>query len=288
MPEICIIPPAGEPIHVEEVKLDRRVTDNADDSRIRSLIAAARQAAETRTRQQCLHARWKLTLDAFPMAGHCAPMSLGSSGSIPRNAVVLPHVPLVKVQSIQYLDMDGALQTMPDGDYVVNQSMTPAIITPRFGKVWPNTLPEIGAVTVIYDAGYASPIKVTPNTGNFTVNGPVTWSVGDLVQFYCSGSFDATLPPPLDPDSSYLIASADNRVYTLTDTAGAPITFTGAGGGIGRSFIGVVPDGLRSWMLLRVGVLYENREEAAVGPRVVVAPLPYVDGLLDPFNTSLP
>jgi uncharacterized phiE125 gp8 family phage protein len=45
-----------------------------------------------------------------------------------------------------------------------------------------------------------------------------------------------------------------------------------------------VPEGIRHWIQMRVATLYENREEAAVGPRIVVLELPYVDGLLDPYS----
>ncbi|MET3132867.1 putative phiE125 gp8 family phage protein [Oxalobacteraceae bacterium GrIS 1.11] len=44
-----------------------------------------------------------------------------------------------------------------------------------------------------------------------------------------------------------------------------------------------VPSGVKSWMLLRLGALYENREEVAVGQRIVVLELPFVAGLLDPY-----
>lgn len=47
---------------------------------------------------------------------------------------------------------------------------------------------------------------------------------------------------------------------------------------------GTVPEGIKSWMKLRIGALYENREEIAVGNRVVVAELPFVDRLLDPYR----
>jgi uncharacterized phiE125 gp8 family phage protein len=289
MPEILVIPPSGDPVHVEEAKLDRRVTDAADDGRIRSLISTARQHAEMQTRRQLLHARWQLTLDAFPLAWEGTPLPFPNAVNIPPFAVMLPHSPLVKVVSIQYIDMAGAQQTMPTSDYVVNKANEPALITPAFGKIWPITLPQIGAVTITYDAGYASPFKATSGTGNITVTGPVTWAVGDRVQFYSSGDADCALPAPLDPDSSYLIATAPgNGVYTLTDLAGNAITFTNAGSGVGRHFIGVVPDGLRSWILMRVGSLYENREEIAVLVRGKAELLPWIDGLLDPFKTGLP
>jgi uncharacterized phiE125 gp8 family phage protein len=266
MPEICLTPPSGECIHVEEARNDRRIDDHEDDTKIKSLIVAARQAAESKTRQQLLHARWQLTLDAFPCA------------------IRLPHSPLVEVEKIEYLDMTGAWQTMGAGDYVVNAGLMPAVVAPGFGKIWPIPLPQIASVRVTYVAGYASPIATggALAANEFRTLGPARWKVGDLVKFYNSGG---VLPAPLDGDANYLIATAVAGVYTLTDDAGAPVTF--ARPGMGRSFIGVVPEGIRSWMLLRIGSLYENREEVAILSRGQVKDLPYVDGLLDPFMTGL-
>lgn len=281
MPEILLIQPAGECIHVDEARNDRRIDDHADDAKLRSLITAARQAAESKTRRQLLHARWKLVLDTFPMAGVGDAAPLRSYASIPPYAIRLPHSPLVDVVSVQYLDMSGAWQTMPATDYVVNTAMTPAIITPGFGKVWPIPLPQIGSVTVTYNAGYASPMTATAGT-TFKVSGPVTWAAGARVNFYNSGGL---LPAPLDADQNYIIASAAAGVYTLTDEVGAAITFTTAG--TGRNFIGVVPDGIRSWMALRIGSLYENREEVALLAKGKLELLPWVDGLLTDYMTDL-
>lgn len=266
MAEICLIQPAGECIHVDEARNDRRIDDHADDAKIKSLIVAARQAAESKTRQQLLHARWKLVLNKFP------------------RAIRLPHSPLVKVLSIDYMDMGGEWQTMPESDYAINPAMTPAIITEAFGRIWPIPLPQVGSVTVTYDAGYASPITTggTLAAGEFRVTGPVKWLVGDRVNFYNSGG---VLPAPLCADATYLIASAANGVYTLTDEMGAAVTFTQPG--TGRNFIGVVPDGIRSWMLLRVGSLMENREEAMIGLRLTMVEPAFVDHLLDEFRTDI-
>lgn len=45
-----------------------------------------------------------------------------------------------------------------------------------------------------------------------------------------------------------------------------------------------VPEGIKSWIKLRVGSLYAHREEAAIMSRGRIDPLPFVDGLLDPFK----
>lgn len=48
-----------------------------------------------------------------------------------------------------------------------------------------------------------------------------------------------------------------------------------------------VPEGIRQWILLRVNTLYENREEVAILGRGKVDPLPFVDGLLDPYRVPM-
>jgi uncharacterized phiE125 gp8 family phage protein len=45
-----------------------------------------------------------------------------------------------------------------------------------------------------------------------------------------------------------------------------------------------VPAGIRQWMLVRVATLYEHREEVEAVARGKIEPMPFVDGLLDPFK----
>ena len=185
-----VTPPAGEPVSLAEAKLHLRVDGGEDDLLIGSLITAARQAAETITHRQFITARWKLVMDAF--AGQ---------------AVLIHKSPLISVVAVEYLDMAGLAQTMPPSHYTVDAASEPARLTPIFGQTWPTTLPQIGAVSVTFDAGY----------------GP---------------------------------ASA-------------------------------VPEGIKSWIKLRVGSLYAHREEISVLTRGRIDPLPFVDGLLDGFKVSV-
>lgn len=279
MPEICLIPPVGEPVSVTEAKLHLRVTDTAQDLLIGMMISAARRHAEMETRRQFLHARYKLVLDKFPMSGVGTPLPFSRVVNVPGYAAKLPHAPAVDIVSVNYLDMNTSPQVMDPVTYVANLAIEPGIVTPCFGQIWPIPLPQIGAVSFTYDAGYASPMTVTGVGAAFSVNGPVTWLPGAMVQFYNSGG---ALPAPLQPQMNYLIASASTGTYTLTDTAGNPITFTDTGSG--ASFIGVVPEGIRNWILIRVGSMYENREEVAILNRGRVEELPFIDGLLDPYR----
>lgn len=49
-----------------------------------------------------------------------------------------------------------------------------------------------------------------------------------------------------------------------------------------------VPEGIRDWILMRAGTIYDNREAVSILERGVrVGDLPYVDSLLDPYRVVL-
>lgn len=48
-----------------------------------------------------------------------------------------------------------------------------------------------------------------------------------------------------------------------------------------------VPSGIKRWMLLRIGAMYENREEIVVGRGITANPLAFVESLLDPYRVMV-
>lgn len=207
MPLQQLLPPDDEPVTLAEAKLHLRVIDTAEDSLITLLIGAARRYAEAYTGRSIITQRWRLVLDSFP-GPSLTGIPFGRPYGLPGHAVLLERGPVTKIDSIEYTAMDGTSQVMPAADYASDFSGPVARITPVFGKIWPITLPQIGAVRVNYTAGY---------------------------------------------------------------------------GGDGED----VPEGIRHWILMRVGTLYENREELAHVKTGRIDPLPFVDGLLDPYKAVL-
>lgn len=261
MPEQLITGPSAEPVDLLAAKVQCRVTDSAQDATLRRNIAGARWSVQAKTGLQLVHARYCYERDAFDAC-----------------AIELPRAPLVRVVSIEYLDMAGTWQTVPAVDYVAQASRKPPRVALAFGKAWPATLPQIGAVRITNDVGYASPI--TASGANITVRGPVTWAVDAAVRFSNSGG---ALPAPLVAMTDYYIKTAAAGVYTVAATVGgAAIVTTDAG--TGTSFIGEIPEGLLDWMQIRIATLYENREEVAILNRGKVEPLPHIEGLLDPYR----
>ena len=108
-----------------------------------SLIASARQAAETLTGRQFVTARWLWVGDGFP-----------------QGAILLTKCPVQAVVALEYLDMNAVWQTMLENTYTVDTASEPARITPVFGQIWPIALPQIGAVRVTFDAGYGAAVAV--------------------------------------------------------------------------------------------------------------------------------
>ena len=206
MPLQLVTPAAEEPVSIIEAKLHLRVDFDEDDTLIAALISAARQAAETITGRQFTTARWKLVLDSFPGPSLMG-VPAGQTFSLPGNAVLLSKSPVQSVVAIDYLDMGSVLRTLAPSAYTVDTACEPARITPVFAQAWPVSLPQIGAVSVTFDAGYGNAAHV--------------------------------------------------------------------------------PEGIKSWIKLRVGSLYAHREEMAVLSRGRIDPLPFVDGLLDPYKVVL-
>jgi hypothetical protein len=135
-------------------------------------------------------------------------------------------------------------------------------------------------VNVQFVAGYAAPVTFSGNT--MAVQGAwKAYAVGDAVQLSNVGGL---LPVGLSPNTNYVIQSVVSLgVYTLAATPGGPaITLSDAGSGL--NLIGVVPEGIKSWMKIRMNTLYEQRSDVAILDRGKVEPLPYVDRLLDPYK----
>ena len=154
-----VTPPAVEPVTLAEAKAHLRIDFSDDDALITTLIAAARQQAETITGRQICTATWKLVLDAFPGPSLMG-VPAGSPFTLPGHAILVPRSPVASITSIQYLDMGSTLQTMSSTYYATDLACEPARITPIFGQIWPITLPQIGAVSVTFVAGYGVAVAV--------------------------------------------------------------------------------------------------------------------------------
>lgn len=280
MPLQIIARPVAEPIDIILAQLQTKQDAGIDDVILRACIAGAREFAQSTTNRQIIAARYKLVLDSFP-SGSTGTVPYGETFSLPANAILIEPNPVIQIVSIQYLAMDNTLQVMPATDYVVDLTSEPARITPVFGKIWPIPLPQIASVIVTFDAGYAAPVAFDVTADTMTVSGWKTLAVNDSFRFTNSGG---ALAAPLSANLDYYVQSVVSpNVYKLSASiGGAAIDITTLG--TGTHYLGEVPEGFISWMMLRLGSLYQNREEVALMSRGKLEPLPFADGLLDQYR----
>lgn len=267
MPLQTSIPPAALPMSVIEARDHVRQDLTSDDAQLDACIRAATEFAQAECQRTLIATRYRLVLDRFPAC-----------------AINLEYGPVLAVRSVKYLDMSGAQQTVPTTDYTADLSAGLCRIAPVFGKIWQPSLPQIGAVEVIFDAGDAAAVTAAGDV--LTIRGglwrPLT--IGDRVRFSNSGG---ALPAPLAADTDYFVQSLPNTIsMTLAATAGGnfiPLTTAGTG----TSYIGTVPDNIKAWMKMRIGTLYDLRADINILPRGRLDPIPYIDRLLDSSRVLL-
>lgn len=132
--------PSVEPLTLDEAIAHLRVEDVEEGPLIESLIQAARQKLEREGNTRFITQTLVWTLDRFPRSSS--------------KWLQLPDPPLQSIGSIGYIDTNGDAQTWSSSEYTVDASSTPGRVRPAYGYDWPNTLPELNAVTITFDAGY--------------------------------------------------------------------------------------------------------------------------------------
>ena len=129
----------SEVLNVQQVKLQLSIDSDEWDSLLETYIEAARASAEHYTDRTLVQKRVTENYDAFPIGGE---------------AIELSFAPVREIQSVQYIDEDGATQTWSASNYKADLSEgLPARITEAFDVNWPTIRDEINAVTVSYDIG---------------------------------------------------------------------------------------------------------------------------------------
>ena len=148
---VQVTPPAIEPLTLAEAKTDwLRESYSGQDALITALIVAARQLAEEKTKRAFIEQQWKLTLDEFPRNVD----RYESERPYLSQVLYLPKPNLISVDSITYLDLNGAQQTWPPADYIVDTAGLPGRITPAYGLYWPLGRFQANAIEVTFTCGY--------------------------------------------------------------------------------------------------------------------------------------
>jgi len=196
---VLITEATGPCVTLDEIKTHLRLStsDTSEDLLLNSMLMAAQNEAENKTKRAMMPQTWELVMDAFPEGG-----------------IEIPRPPLSSNStdlSISYIDSSGATATLSATAYSIDGDSEPAWVVPSYDNDWPETYDVMNAVRVRYKCGYA-----------------------------LSGASTAT-----------------------------------------------TPYGVKAWVRLRVGAMYNNRESLSVesgAQTMLKLPRTFVDGLLDAYT----
>lgn len=127
------------PVTIEQVKAHCRIDHDLDDSEtalITVYIRAAVRYAESYQNRTIAQATMGYDLTCFP-----------------DQIKLIPNVQ--EIVSIEYIDINGVTQTLPEDQYVLDNRSTPCRIIPAFGTSFPAVKRQHNSVTVTYTGGYS-------------------------------------------------------------------------------------------------------------------------------------
>tara|TARA_R110002073_G_scaffold68128_3_gene169212 strand:+ start:6418 stop:6939 length:522 start_codon:yes stop_codon:yes gene_type:complete len=135
-------------VALQQVKSFLKVDDVNSDAEILSLIGTATDHAEKMCNRPFISRTFESTMDKFP------------------DCIELNQNPVQSVDSVEYVDTDGATQTLAATEYKVDlgNKFRKARIVEAYGKSWPSIRREINSVTVTYTAGYGADWNAVPDT----------------------------------------------------------------------------------------------------------------------------
>lgn len=151
-------PPVDEPVTLDEAKLHLRVDAADEDTLITALIQASRQHVENVCERALMPQVWTESLPGFPASMYAVPFL--HMTTLSQQAIALRGGLVRAVDSVKYIDIDGAEQTLDPATYITDLTTQPATITPVAPLQWPVTRAQPGAVKVQYQVGYADAAAV--------------------------------------------------------------------------------------------------------------------------------
>lgn len=191
---VLVTAPSAEPVTLAEAKAHLRVDDTNSDSKITSLIKAARLTAENFMQRALCLRTYRLTLDRFPQ--YLCPLDL-------------PMSPVLSIDSVKYYDTSGTLVTWSSAEYILEADSEPARLVHDPSFTWPTDYQQnrIGLVQVQYQAGYAastdSPTDYAANVPD-DIKAAIMLILGDLYEnreSTLTGTRAAAVPLPYGAES---------------------------------------------------------------------------------------
>lgn len=251
-------PVAIRPISIQQFKDHLRVTNDEQDEYISSVLSVAIKEVESVCGIAFMSQSWELTLDSFPIKNY------GFSSAYD-GPICLNRTPLIKVDSVEYKDLNGLLQTWNPSLYQVAEYSNRIEIDPGYLETYPDTrYKDKNAVLVKFRAGYRSPITVDISTNTIDyIDNP--YKDGDRV-FIGYRDTDGSLPAELNLYIGYYVINSSVDSFKLSFTSGgSAIDFTTAGSGELYVYKQDIPDPLLQAVMVLGAHLFENRQNTITG-----------------------
>lgn len=138
------VAPTRRVVEVEDARNYLRINHHDDDAELERLIDMATEIAQEYCHQQFITATRAQRFEAFS------------------NTMRLAFPPLIAVSSVQYIDSNGATQTLSSSYYRVTATERPGRVDLAVGSTWPGTQERNGAVIVTYTCGYGATPDLVP------------------------------------------------------------------------------------------------------------------------------
>lgn len=138
LPAVTVTPPQAEPVTLAAAKQYLRidVADDSFDDEIATFIAASRAEIEAICGTRLITQQVLLKAESFYDFDH------------------LPIGPVQSIDSVEYLDSEGAEQLLPDTDYELIAGVLNCQIVPIARSIWPVLADRPDAVRVTATVGY--------------------------------------------------------------------------------------------------------------------------------------
>lgn len=245
--------PTVEPVTLSEAKAALGIPsgDTASDVPLTRRISEARLWAESFLSRSLMPQTIEMRWDRFA------------------DELALRMPPVVSVSSVQYIDDNGALQTMDSADYVLDTFPMLPFVRLAYGESWPSIRDERHAVRVQYKTGY-TPIAleaaktisaITQATPGVVTSAAHGYSDGDLILLDVAGMTE------LD-DLYYRVYAKTTDTFQLaklTNDGGiSTVAYTNFASGTATRVQSTVPELVRSAIFLLIGhwTNYQTRLEA--------------------------
>jgi hypothetical protein len=160
--------PAIEPVSLDELKLQCRIDAADEDLLLTDLGKAARELLETDTRRAFISRQFQLVADQFPYWGQLDRQSIErtsqATGVFYGGGILLRRCPVVSVDTFQYIDTTGVLQTLANDNtkFLVDLISEPGRIYPAYGVAWPISRWQNNALQITFTAGYGAAATAVP------------------------------------------------------------------------------------------------------------------------------